>query len=168
LPLGPTHLSVLAIALNSVFRRGLEQAAEVVPGADPVAERLELVRRVAAVLLGAQSEWARFGYGERDLADLASTRERFLAAVSDFRARARSPSDGGALVVVTLILATRSPVQGVSRLDSREQARTALDARTRLRPDELLGAEVVFTPEHDGLSERQVDARFPEMLPLAP
>jgi Protein of unknown function (DUF1517) len=167
-PLGPTHLSVLAIALNSVFRRGLEQAAEVVPGTDPVVERLELVRRVAAVLLGAQSEWTRFGYGERDLADLDSTRERFLTAVSDFRARARSPSDGGPVVVVTLILATRAPVQGVNRLDSRDQARTALDARTRLRPDELLGAEVIFTPDHDGVSDRQVSARFPEMMPLAP
>ncbi len=166
LPLPSTHLSVLAITLNRAFRAGLEQAARPAPAVDPVIERLELVQRVASVLLGAQSEWTSFGYGERDLSDLQSTHERFLAAVADFRARASSTTDGGPLLVVTVILATRTPIQGVSRLDSRSQARQALDARTRLRPVELLGAAVIFTPDREGVSEGQVRARFPEMVAL--
>ncbi len=161
----PAYLSVIAFSLNG-SRNVLESAARTPALVDPLAARHALLQQLVRALMGLEGAWQHFGYGERDLGDLGSTRERFFTAVSDFRARASGGPDGGSLVVVTLILATRAPVLGVDRLDSREAASAALQARLQLSPGELLGVEVVLTPDQGGVSSDAVRSRFPEMRAL--
>jgi uncharacterized membrane protein len=162
----PAYLSVLALSVHASVRPVLEAAAQAPAHPDPLAARHALLQQLSQALLGLEHAWQDFGYGERDLGDLTATRESFFKAVTDFRTRGTAEPDGGALLVVTLILATRAPVLGVDRLDSRASARSALQARMQLSAVELLGAEVVLTPSADGLSEAALRARFPEMMRL--
>jgi len=133
--------------------------------------RARLVREVANALLAVQPQWKLFGYGEREPAvNNAALEQSYRAAVDDFRLRAQGApgTPGEGLVVVALVLATRAPLQGVSRLDDVTQVRALLEDRARLLSSVLLGAEVFWAPELKGagLSEATVMVRFPEMQRL--
>jgi hypothetical protein len=133
---------------------------------DAFAQRIELVQRVCRALLGLEPQWRAFGYGEKDLGELTATQDSYLKAVEDFRARGAGPGDGGRLVVVTLILATRAQLAGVDSLDQRAQVRAVLEDRARLDAANLLGADLVWTPPEGGLTEAALLQRFPEMHAL--
>ncbi len=168
----------------SIFALGLEpQARDVVEqqlaqqGISPVPtspeNRGRLVREAARALLTVQPSWRQFGYGEKPgLADLAAAEGSYRAASDDFRARASSvgataPPTGG-LVVVTLLVCSRRPLIGVSRLDESLQVRTLLEDRMRVGDLDLLGAELLWSPAAPGgrVSEAEIGLRFPEMQPL--
>jgi hypothetical protein len=161
------HLSVLAVAFDGFFRDQV-QAVLTAPwtATDAFAQRVELVQRVSRALLGVEPQWRAFGYGEKDLGDITATQESYLRAVEDFRARSAGPGDGGRLVVLTLIIATRTHLVGVDRLDQRAQVRAVLEDRARLAPTNLLGADVLWSPLDGGLSEPALLQRFPEMHAL--
>lgn len=161
------HLSVLAVAFDGFFRDQV-QAVLAAPSAamDPFAQRVELVQRLSRALLGVEPQWTAFGYGEKDLGDLSQAHDSYLRAVEDFRGRSHVPGDGGRVVVLTLIVATRSHLLGVDRLDQRAQVRAVLEDRAKLEPQNLLGADVVWSPPDGGLSEAALLQRFPEMHPL--
>jgi hypothetical protein len=164
---GPLHLSVLAFSFDSFFRTEVEQAlGQPLTSPDVIGQRVELVRRFSQLVLGLEPQWRDFGYGEKDLAQLADTRTSFMAAVSDFRARAQAPGDEGPLVVLTLVLATRTVLKGVSALDDRGQARAVLDDRLQVDRGNLLGAEIVWSPSVGGVTEPALRERFPEMQEL--
>jgi hypothetical protein len=164
---GPLHLSVLAFSFDGFFRAQVEQAlAQPLTSPDVIGQRVELVRRFAQLMLSAESQWRDFGYGEKDLTQLADTRTSFMAGVSDFRARAQAPGDEGQWVVLTLVLATRTVLKGVSALDDRVQAKGVLEDRLQVDRSNLLGAEVVWTPQVGALSESALRERFPEMQAL--
>jgi hypothetical protein len=133
---------------------------------DVFGQRVELVQRVSRALLGLEPQWLAFGYGEKSLGGLGEAQESYLKAVGDFRARSAPPSDGGRLVVLTLIIATRTHLTGVDRLDERAQVRAVLEDRARLEPANLLGADAVWTPPDGGLTESTLRERFPEMHAL--
>jgi hypothetical protein len=158
------HLSVLAVAFDGFFRDQV-QAVLAAPSAaaDPLAQRVDLVQRVSRALLGIEPQWLAFGYGEKDLGDLSQAHDSYLRAVEDFRGRSHAPGDGGRVVVLTLVVATRSHLLGVDRLDQRAQVRAVLEERARLEPQNLLGAEVVWSPPDGGLTEAALLQRFPEM-----
>lgn len=161
------HLSVLAVAFDGFFRDQV-QAVLGAPSAavDAFAQRVELVHRVSRALLGIEPQWRAFGYGEKDLGDLTQAQASYLRAVDDFRARSGGAGDGGQLVVLTLIVATRSHLLGVDRLDQRAQVRAVLEDRARLETANLLGADVLWTPGDGGLTEAALLQRFPEMHAL--
>lgn len=164
---GTLHLSVLAVAFDGFFR---DQVAQVLAAptlaTNALGQRVELVQRVARALLGIEPQWRQFGYGEKDLADMGSAQQSFTLAAEEFRNRANTPGDGGQLVVLTLIIATRTHLLGVDRLDQRSQVRAMLEDRARLDPNNLLGADALWTPVVGGMSEQLVRDRFPEMHPL--
>lgn len=161
------HLSVLAVAFDGFFRDQV-QAVLAAPSAamDPFAQRVELVQRVSRALLGIEPQWTGFGYGEKDLGDLSQAHGSYLRAVEDFRGRSHVPGDGGRVVVLTLVVATRAHLLGVDRLDQRAQVRAVLEDRAKLEPQNLLGADVVWSPPDGGLSEAALLQRFPEMHAL--
>jgi uncharacterized membrane protein len=161
------HLSVVALAFDGYFRGQVEQLINTAgQSTDPVGMRVELVQRVARALLGVQPQWRHFGYGEKDLIDLAGAQQSFNAASADFRARSARPEDGGALVVLTLILCTRGRRLGVDRLDTRQQVFDLLQDRVKVDGTSLLGAELLWSPATGGLTEFAVKERFPEMHAL--
>ncbi|MFT3706144.1 MAG: DUF1517 domain-containing protein [Archangium sp.] len=161
------HLSVVALAFDGYFRGQVEQLINApAQSADPVGMRVELVHRVARALLGVQPQWRHFGYGEKDLIDLPGAQQSFNAASADFRARSTRPEDGGALVVLTLILCTRGRRLGVDRLDTRQQVHDLLQDRVKVDGTSLLGAELLWSPASGGLTEFAVKERFPEMHAL--
>lgn len=166
-PPQPMHLSVLALSFEALLKARIEQALAMPSLAtDAAAQRVELVQRTTRALLELESHWRDFGYGEKDLAAMVDARTSFAAAVSDFRARAQGPGDGGPLVVLTLIIATRTLLTGVSSLDDRQQVRAVLENRAGLVAGNLLGADLVWSPSTGALSEPAVRARFPEMAQL--
>jgi uncharacterized membrane protein len=160
------HLSVLALAVDLTTRLELLGRLSGLTGATAEV-RTELARRAAQGLLEAQAAWLRFGYGEKPLGSVAQAEQSYLAAVSDFRARtAGLVGSAGPYTVATLIIATRGPLAGVSRLDDPAQVRAALEDRARLEPARLLGAELLWAPEHGGLSAELLATTFPEMQSL--
>lgn len=162
------HLSVLAVAFDGFFRDQVQQVlAAPWAATDAFSQRVELVQRVSRALLGIEPQWRAFGYGEKDLGDLTAAQESYGHAVEDFRGRGAGPGDGGRLVVLTLIIATRTHLVGVDRLDQRAQVRAVLEDRARLETTNLLGADVLWTPLEGGLSEAALLQRFPEMHAIA-
>lgn len=161
------HLSVLALAFDGYFRPQVEALLQTPATAtEPVGLRVELVQRAMKGLLGVEPQWRHFGYGEKDLPDAVSAQQSFSNAVADFRARAMRSSDGGALCVLTLVLATRDRRLGVDRLDTRQQARELVTDRARVDGTTLLGAEVIWAPSSGALTENAVRERYPEMHAL--
>lgn len=161
---GPLHLSVLALSLDALHRGALEAALAASPSAgDGVAHRVALVQRLVHALAGLEGAWQHFGYGEKDLGELAAAQQSYAAALADFRARAAVPAAAGALCVVTLVLCTRGQRLGVDRLDTRAQVKALLADRLQVDTATLLGAEVVWAPPQGGLPEAEVLARYPEM-----
>ncbi|MCC6336235.1 MAG: DUF1517 domain-containing protein [Myxococcales bacterium] len=162
------HLSVMAIAFDGFFK---DQVLAVLNApsstADAVAHRVELVQRSCRALLGIEPQWRAFGYGEKDLGDLTATQDSYLKALEDFRSRSAGPGDGGRLVVLTLILATRAPLKGVDRLDQPAQVRAVLDDRAHLDSANLLGAHLLWSPPDGGLTDTGLHQRFPEMHALS-
>ncbi|MEW5742495.1 MAG: DUF1517 domain-containing protein [Myxococcota bacterium] len=166
-PAAHLHLSVMAIAFDSFFREQVMAVLNAPSSAsDPVSQRVELVQRVSHALLGIEPQWRAFGYGEKDLGDLAATQDSYLKALDDFRARSAGAGDGGQAVVLTLIIATRTSLLGVDRLDQRAQVRVMLEDRARLEATNLLGADVLWSPPDGGLTETALHQRFPEMHAL--
>ena len=173
----PMQLSIFALGLDPLARGLVEQqlqalGVELVPQTPE--SRGKLVREAARALLQVQASWKQFGYGEKPgLAELLVAQTSYRAASEDFRARAYSvgttaPAHGG-LVVVTLLICSRRPLLGVSRLDEPLQVRDVLEDRSKVLDAELLGAELLWSPAApDGrISEAEVSLRFPEMQPLS-
>lgn len=158
------HLSVLALSFDATARGALEAAlAEPPSTTDGVAHRVALVQRLVHALAGLEGAWQHFGYGEKDLVDLAAAQQSYAAALADFRARAAQPAAAGPLCVVTLVLCTRGQRLGVDRLDTRAQVKALLADRLQVDAATLLGAEVVWAPPEGGLLEAEVLGRYPEM-----
>lgn len=167
-PVAEFHLSVIALAFDAYFRPQVEAALQTVASiTDPVQLRVALVQSAAKALIGVAPQWRHFGYGEKDLADLTAAQQSYQSALTDFRARAEQPGDGGALTVLTVILCTRGRRIGVSRLDTRQQIHELLSDRLLLSPGSLLGAEVLWAPGTGTLSEPVARTRFPEMHVVA-
>ncbi len=167
-PVAQFHLSVIALAFDGFFRAQVEQLISAPSSVgDPVGARVELVQRTARALLGQSAQWRVFGYGEKDLNDLAAAQQSYASALTDFRARSGLGGDGGSLSVLTLIICTRGRRLGVERLDAKAQINELLNDRVRLEAASLLGAEVVWAPGEGGLSETTLRERFPEMHTIA-
>ena len=69
------------------------------------------------------------------------------------------------LVVVTLVVATRSPLPGFDAAGSPEELGKLLSALGGVSPDGLLGLEVVWTPAdpNDSMTETDVMTTYPEL-----
>ena len=72
------------------------------------------------------------------------------------------------LVVVTLVVATRSPLPGFDAAGSPEELGRLLSALGGVSPDGLLGLEVVWTPAdpNDSMTETDVMTTYPELRSL--
>lgn len=174
-PPAPTsaHLSVLALAMDARARAAVQAAlrtAGAVSSPPGPAERALLVGALCRALLGVEASWRAFGYGEKpDLPDDRAAEASFRSAWEDFRARCRRPgARGGEVAVAVLVLCSRGPSLGVSRLDDPLQVRDALAHRAALAGEVLLGAELLWAPELDseGLGGDDALRLFPEMQAL--
>lgn len=173
-PTGTMQLSIFALALEPSVRPGLEQqlaqaGIDLVPTSPD--GRGRLVREAARALLTVQPSWRQFGYGEKPgIADLGTAESSYRSASEDFRTRSGSvfpTSDGSGLAVVTLLICSRRPLLGVSRLDDPMQVRNVLEDRMKVGDAELLGAELLWAPTPPGrVSEAEIALKFPEMMPL--
>jgi uncharacterized membrane protein len=105
-----------------------------------------------------------------------SERSRFTVErvrVADGRAiRSNAPAEEGKealeLVVVTLLAATRTPLEHFETLSSHEQLKGLLSELGGVSPDGLLGLEVVWTPAdaNDSMTETDVMTTYPELRSL--
>jgi uncharacterized membrane protein len=68
-------------------------------------------------------------------------------------------------LMVSLIVATRTPQPGLTKLSDREELDTALRALGGVAPDALLGLEVVWTPAdpEDALTEADLLVTYPDL-----
>jgi uncharacterized membrane protein len=72
------------------------------------------------------------------------------------------------LVVVTLVVATRAPLQKFGELTNEEQLHAILAELGGASPSGLLGMEVVWTPadSNDSMTETDVMTTYPELRSL--
>jgi uncharacterized membrane protein len=72
------------------------------------------------------------------------------------------------LIVVTLLLATRTPLPSVASIDSPDDLAKLLSTLGGVSPDGLLGLEVVWTPAdpNDSMTETDVMTTYPELRSL--
>jgi uncharacterized membrane protein len=86
--------------------------------------------------------------------------------------RSTAPAEEGRevleLVVVTLVVATRVPLERVTALGSEEDLAAALGELGGVAPDGLLGLEVIWTPADpdDSMTETDVMTTYPELRSL--
>ncbi|MES1206728.1 MAG: DUF1517 domain-containing protein [Pseudomonadota bacterium] len=86
--------------------------------------------------------------------------------------RSDAPAEEGRealeLVVVTLLAATRTPLQSFDRPSSPDQLATVLSELGGVPPDAILGLEVVWTPAdpNDSMTETDVMTTYPELRSL--
>ncbi len=87
-------------------------------------------------------------------------------ATPEMRARA---DEGKGTVVVTIVLATRRPVQGFNVPDA-AQIRNALSDRGTLNAQQMVALEVVWSPaaENDRMSSAELEQFYPEMKLIDP
>jgi hypothetical protein len=165
---GATHLAVLAVGLDLTVRDALAHELNLPIGATNALDmRVALVQRVSAVLLRTEHAWRYFGYGEKALPDLGSAEQSYRANVEDFRLRSNVLGEAlGTVAVVTVVLATRAPLAGVTRLDDPSQLRASLQSWQALQAHQLLGAEYLWAPTSGGLTDESMARRFPEMQRL--
>jgi uncharacterized membrane protein len=78
-------------------------------------------------------------------------------------------NEGQGTVVVTILLATRRPVQGIASPDA-AQIRHALSDRGALLPHHLVALEVVWSPatENDRMSTAELEQHYPELRLIDP
>jgi len=165
---GAPHLLVLAVGLDLAAREAVAaQLAAPISASSPFEMRVQLVQRMANVLLQAEAAWRYFGYGEKGLPDLASAEQSYRANVDDFRLRSNIATEPfGTIAVLTVVLATRTPLHAVTRLDDVGQLRLALQSWQRLDSSLLLGAEYLWAPQSGAISDDAMGRRFPEMQRL--
>ncbi len=166
---GELHLCVLAVGLDASVRDGLAaHLATPIAAFDAVQLRVGLVQRLAGTLLSVEPAWRYFGYGERELLDLGTAEQSYRQNVEEFRTRSAAPADPlGTVAVLTLVLASRAPPHGVTRLDDPSQLRALLQGWQRIDAATLLGAEYVWAPPVGALGPELLAQRFPEMHRLA-
>jgi uncharacterized membrane protein len=77
--------------------------------------------------------------------------------------------EGQGTVVVTLILATRRPMQGLTRADANE-IRNALSDRGALTAQHMVALEVIWSPaaENDRMSTAELEQHYPELRLIDP
>ena len=82
------------------------------------------------------------------------------------RARAE---EGEGTVVVTIVLASRRPMQGFHLADA-AQVRAALSDRGALQGAQLVALEVIWSPaaENDRMSTAELEAVYPELKLIDP
>jgi uncharacterized membrane protein len=87
-------------------------------------------------------------------------------ATPEMRARA---DEGKGTVVVTIVLATRRPMQGFNVADA-GQVRNALSDRGTLNAQQMVALEVVWSPaaENDRMSTAELEQFYPEMKLIDP
>lgn len=165
---GALHLAVLAVGLDFTSRDAIaSQLAAPIAASNAFDLRVMLVQRVANVLLQTEAAWRYFGYGEKALPDLGAAEQSYRANVEDFRLRSNIAAEPlGTVTVLTVVLATRAPLQGITRLDDPGQLRAALLSWQRLDSSLLLGAEYLWAPPAGAVSDEAMGRRFPEMQRL--
>src|SRR5690606_879877 len=77
--------------------------------------------------------------------------------------------EGQGTVVVTILLATRRPIQGFAIPDA-NQIRNALSDRGALMPNHMVALEVVWSPaaENDRMSTSELEQNYPELKLIDP
>ncbi|AKF05587.1 DUF1517 domain-containing protein [Sandaracinus amylolyticus] len=77
--------------------------------------------------------------------------------------------EGQGTVVVTIILATRRPVQGFMVPDA-SQIRNALSDRGAILPNQMVALEVIWSPaaENDRMSTSELEQNYPELKLIDP
>jgi hypothetical protein len=82
--------------------------------------------------------------------------------------RARS-EEGEGTVVVTIVLATRRPMQGMHLSDA-TQIRAALSDRGTVQGPQLVALEVIWSPaaENDRMSTAELEAVYPDLKLIDP
>jgi uncharacterized membrane protein len=85
--------------------------------------------------------------------------------VNASKAAAEEGKEALELVVVTAIVATRSPLGNFKAVTSLEELRALLSELGGLSPNELLGLEVIWTPadENDSMTEMDVMTTYPDL-----
>jgi uncharacterized membrane protein len=94
--------------------------------------------------------------------------ERVRAAdgrVNKSTAAAEEGKEALELIVVTLVIATRNPVENFKAVTSPAELQALLSTLGTLSPDGLLGLEVVWTPAdpNDSMTETDVMTTYPEL-----
>jgi uncharacterized membrane protein len=77
--------------------------------------------------------------------------------------------EGQGTVVVTIVLATRRPMQGFATADA-AQIRSALSDRGAVLPNQMVALEVIWSPaaENDRMSTSELEQNYPELRLIDP
>jgi uncharacterized membrane protein len=94
--------------------------------------------------------------------------ERVRASDGRVNASAAAAEEGKEaleLIVVTVVVATRSPLGNFKEVSSLNDLEAVLSDLGGVPPDGLLGAEVIWTPadENDSMTETDVMTTYPEL-----
>jgi len=97
--------------------------------------------------------------------------ERVRSADGNIRRATEAPEEGKEAleyVVVTMIVATRSPAEGFKTLGDRADLENLLAQLGSASPDGLLGLEVVWTPADpdDSMTETDLMTTYPDLRGL--
>jgi uncharacterized membrane protein len=137
---------------------------------------LELLREKDSVRYGAAEARGPMSFTNAETAMngvALAERSRFqverVRVVDGRTIRSDAPAEEGRealeLIVVTLVVATRTPLPGFGGIDSPDDLAKLLTTLGGVSPDGLLGLEVVWTPAdpNDSMTETDVMTTYPEL-----
>ncbi|KAI8463808.1 MAG: hypothetical protein J3K34DRAFT_372388 [Monoraphidium minutum] len=187
------QLTKVQVGLLAVARGLKAQLDEIGAAADTSdnAGLKELLQAVSLALLRNPQYWELGAAARRGAADAADLEREFnsasLSERSKFadetlvnvrggggvRRRAPAPPGGGLghpdeLIVVTLLVATKGELDLPKRVDGAESLRALLRGLGGLPAEQVLGVEVLWTPQAEGdyFSRDEVTADYPDMRVL--
>jgi len=193
-PIDAVDVSVLRVAVDGRARKFIQtELARIGKAADTATEegRLSMLREVSLLLRRVRDAWVYGGAVNEPMRTMEAAKVAFDRHVDDARARFTketitnvqgqlAQADGGqftprsdegaGLILVSLIIATRSELFTVSKIGDGEDLRKALEASSNRTASDLVAIEIVWQPSEDAdrLSSMELEAKYPrpDLIPI--
>lgn len=186
-------VSVLMLGIDAAARTTVQQAmheiAERGDSSSP-AGLVRMLRQAIAVLRGADEAWTHAGAQNHRPMPASDAEPAFQRAAHTARARFEHElirSAGGkvtrkaapdiveregvrGVVVVTIVVAARVELADIVDVRDRSKLERALDALSAIDPRDFVAMEAIWAPadEREVVSAEEIEARYPELVRLAP
>ena len=193
-PARDMHASALTLGIDWRARQELQLTlARLAASGDAgtTEGRARLLSETVLALRRAELSWLYVGYKQAGWVTAPDAEAAFKRAGADARARFRRelirdaagvvatteapamtarPTEGPGVVVVTLIVVSRSSVRDVAEAIDANRIRAALADRGALSAGQLVALEVVWSPaaEDDRMSTSELEQHYPELRKIDP
>ena len=194
IPIDSVDVSVLRIALDGRARKFVQtELQKIAKTADTKTSegRLAMLREVSLMLRRVRDAWVYGGAVNEPMRSLSSAKSVFDRHVDDARSRFRTetirnaqgvttttqaPSfvarseEGAGVILVSIVVCTRTELFTVRNIGSGEDLRKALEAAPHRAASDLVAIEIIWQPSEDSdrMSSMELEAKYPhpELIPI--